>query len=320
MSNVSVRRRFVKFDYAHENYTRQLWLAKGVTSYYDNLIMCRAGLITPQRYLDVLAENITSVQRTPGRHLQSLADASFDAWIRYYRPDENSPNVSVSYYIKGAVVAFALDMAIRQWSNGTRSFDDVLCLLEARYPLYLPGIPEDDTMVHVISTVADAPVAVVAQFFADYIFGTRELDWEAICAMVGLQPHWHLGDEPMVTMGARLRQDDTRLVVASLTPDGPAQRAGLAPFDQIIAVNNNRVDAHRIKARLQEAKPDDLIDVTYFRRDELRQCRVKLAATQPTALTLLSVAHADWCSSPAISTMAGHADITGVSDAHRVSQ
>lgn len=278
------------FDYAHENYTRQLWLAEGVTSYYDNLIMCRAGLLTPQRYLDVLAEDITSVQRTPGRHLQSLAEASFDAWIRYYRPDENSPNVSVSYYIKGAVVAFALDMAVRQWSNGARSFDDVLRVLEARYPLQLPGIPEDDTMVRVISDVAGVAVSVVAAFFADYIYGTREHDWDAICATVGLQPRWHLGDEPAVTMGAKLRQEDTRLVITSLTPTGPAQCAGLAPFDQIIAVNNNRVDANRIKARLQEATPDSVIDVTYFRRDELRQCQVILAATQPTALTLLSVA------------------------------
>ena len=278
------------FDYAHENYTRQLWLAEGVTSYYDNLIMCRAGLLSHQRYLDVLAEDITSVQRTPGRHLQSLAEASFDAWIRYYRPDENSPNVSVSYYIKGAVVAFALDMAVRQWSNGARSFDDVLRLLETRYPLQLPGIPENDTMVQVISEVAGVAVRVVAEFFADYIYGTRELDWDIICATVGLQPRWHLGDEPAVTMGVKLRQDDTRLVIASLTPTGPAQRAGLAPFDQIIAINNNRVDANRIKARLQEAMPDSVIDVTYFRRDELRQCQVILAATQPTALTLFSVA------------------------------
>ena len=277
------------FDYAHENYTSQLWLAEGVTSYYDNLIMCRAGLISTQRYLDLLAEDISSVQRTPGRHLQSLSEASFDAWIRYYRPDENSPNVSVSYYIKGAVVAFALDMAVRQWSNGARSFDDVLRILEARYPLHTPGIPEDDTMVIVISEVAEVSFDIVADFFADYIYGTRELDWDAICATVGLQPRWHLGDEPAVTMGAKLRQDDTRLVIAALTPDGPAQRAGLAPFDQIIAINNNRVDANRIKARLQELVPDKLIDVTYFRRDELRQCQVILAATQPTALTLLSV-------------------------------
>lgn len=278
------------FDYAHENYTRQLWLAEGVTSYYDNLIMCRAGLLTPQRYLDVLAEDITSVQRTPGRHLQSLAEASFDAWIRYYRPDENSPNVSVSYYIKGAVVAFALDMAVRQWSHGARSFDDVLRVLEVRYPLQLPGIPEDDTMVRLISDVAGVAVAVVAEFFADYIYGTRELDWDAICAIVGLQPRWHLGDEPAVTMGAKLRQDDTRLVITALTPDGPAQRAGLAPFDQIIAVNNNRVDITRIKARFQESTPNSVIDVTYFRRDELRQCHVTLVATSPTAVTLLSVA------------------------------
>lgn len=277
------------FDYAHENYTRQLWLAEGVTSYYDNLIMCRAGLITAQRYLDLLAQDMSSVQRTPGRHLQSLAEASFDAWIRYYRPDENSPNVSVSYYIKGAVVAFALDMAVRQWSHGTRSLDDVMRLLEARYPLHLPGIPEDDTMVRLIGEVAGVPDAVVVPFFAEYIFGTRELDWDASCATVGLYPRWHLGDEPPVTIGAKLRQDDARLVIASLTPGGPAQRAGLAPFDQIIAMNSSRVDATRFNARLHELSVGTNVDITYFRRDELRHCQVMLEATQPTALVLQSV-------------------------------
>lgn len=278
------------FDYFHENYTRQLWLAEGVTSYYDNLIMCRAGLITPARYLELLADDISSVQRTPGRQLQSLAEASFDAWIRYYRPDENSPNVSISYYIKGAVVVFALDMLIRRVSNGTRSFDDVLRLLESRYPLSLPGIPEDDTMIRVIAEVVGGHVQQIAQFFADYISGTGELDYDDICAVVGIAPHWHVGDDGNVTIGVRLKQDGHRLLVATITPDGSAAQAGIAPFDEIVALNASRVDAARFKARLLEHAPGSMIDITYFRRDELRTVSVPVEPTPLQHVQLCPVA------------------------------
>lgn len=272
------------FDYFQENYTRQLWLAEGVTSYYDNLIMCRAGLITPQRYLELLAEDITSVQRTPGRHLQSLADASFDAWIRYYRPDENSPNVSISYYIKGAVVTFALDMLIRQLSHGTRSFDDVLRVLEARYPLAQPGIPEDDTMVQLIGDLVGGQHDAVARFFADYIHGTAEFDYAIPAAVVGLESHWSTGDEGAVTLGLRIKNDAGRAVVAVVTPGGPAAMAGISPFDEIIAVNGVRVDATRFKARVLECVPQQIVELAYFRRDELRV--VPLAVAETPAHTL----------------------------------
>jgi len=267
------------FNYFQENYTRQLWLAEGVTSYYDNLIMCRARLISPKRYLELLADDINSVMRTPGRLHQSLAEASFDAWIRYYRPDENSPNVSISYYIKGAVVTFALDMFIRRLSAGERSFDDVLRLLEARYPLEHPGIPEDHTMILLIAEVAGVDFDLVAQFFADYIEGTAEIDYAMLATVVGLDTHWDVSDDGPVTIGVRVKQESTRLLVASVTPYSPAADAGISPFDEIIAFNDTRVDAGRFKARLQESAPGTSVRITYFRRDELRSVVLHVIAT-----------------------------------------
>lgn len=280
------------FDYFNENYTRQLWLVEGVTSYYDNLIMCRAGLMTPQRYLDVLSSDISSVQRTPGRQVQSLADASFDAWIRYYRPDENSPNVSISYYIKGAVVAFALDMCIRRWSDGKRSMDDLLRVLEARYPLAQPGIPEQDAMVQLIGELVGGHQTSIAQFFADYIAGTTELDYADIGDVVGLTHDWHTGDEGAVTLGMRVKQDGGRLVVVSVTPSGTAAQAGIAPYDELIAMNGTRIDGVRYHARLQECAPGSVVQLSYFRRDELRTVAVAVVATPLHTLTLQPAAAA----------------------------
>lgn len=274
------------FDYQHENYTRQLWLVEGVTSYYDNLIMCRSGLITPTRYLELLATDIASVQRTPGRHQQSLAEASFDAWIRYYRPDENSVNVSVSYYVKGAVVTFALDMLIRQHSQGRASFDDVLRALEARYPLSSPGIPEDDTMERLIAEVCHIEYALVARFFAAYINGREELPYTEFLATVGVHAQWYHADDITAGMGITLRQEGQRLLVSAVFVDSPAMQAGIAPHDEIIALNGNRVDMARWRARMRQQVTGDTVTVTSFRRDELRTATVVLAAEPANALSL----------------------------------
>lgn len=278
------------FDYGQENYTRQLWLVEGVTSYYDNLIMCRAGMITPQRYLEMLADDIATVQRMPGRQVQSLAEASFDAWIRFYRPDENSPNVSISYYVKGAVVVFALDMLIRQLTHGAHSFDDVMRYLESHYPWHNPGIPEGDAMQQIIATVIGGQRDAIDAFFADYIFGTTELDYASICAPVGLYPHWHSGDDPVTSLGLVVRQEGGRLVIASVSPDGPAYQAGISPFDELVALNGMRIDQQRLKARLNELQAGSNVVVTYFRRDELRQHTVQVVETPLQHVSLLPFA------------------------------
>ena len=121
------------FDYENENHTRSLWIAEGVTDYYADLALHRAGLITRDEYLDSLSDKIEELQTTPGRLVQSAEMASFDAWIKYYRPDENSINTSISYYTKGSVVALLLDARVRKATNGAKSLDDVM---KAAYEKY----------------------------------------------------------------------------------------------------------------------------------------------------------------------------------------
>jgi predicted metalloprotease with PDZ domain len=114
------------FDYLRENYTRNLWVVEGFTTYYTDLILLRAGLMTRERYLERLGDAIARLQALPGRHHQSLEESSFDTWIRFYRPDAHTPNSQISYYQKGALVAMALDLEIRLATGGERSLDDVM--------------------------------------------------------------------------------------------------------------------------------------------------------------------------------------------------
>src|SRR5690606_34264547 len=131
---------FTPYDLSRENYTRQLWAFEGITSYYDDLALVRCGLMTREQYLRVLARTMTAVHRGSGRLKQSLADSSFDAWIKFYRQDENAPNAIVSYYAKGSLVAWALDLTVRKATAGRRSLDDVMRALWREYGLSGRGV------------------------------------------------------------------------------------------------------------------------------------------------------------------------------------
>ena len=130
----------VPYDYGREQYTRLLWWFEGATSYYENVALARAGILEPKRWLKVLGEALTTLERTPGARKMSLEEASFLAWVKHYRPDENTPNSAISYYLKGELVALALDLELRRRG---RSLDDVLRVLYARWAEGGGGVPED---------------------------------------------------------------------------------------------------------------------------------------------------------------------------------
>src|SRR6187431_58518 len=170
------------FDYENENHTRSLWIAEGVTDYYADLTLHRAGLITRDEYLDSLSDKIEELQTTPGRLVQSAEMASFDAWIKYYRPDENSINTSISYYTKGSVVALLLDARVRKATNGARSLDDVM---KAAYEKYsgTRGYTADEFRV-VVEQVAGVSLKA---FWDQAVTGTDELDYKEALETLGLR-------------------------------------------------------------------------------------------------------------------------------------
>jgi predicted metalloprotease with PDZ domain len=220
-------------DYTRENYTRLLWFFEGFTSYYDDLLVLRAGLIDTARYLKLLATTLTGVQGTPGRGVQSVAAASFDAWVKYYRADENTPNATISYYAKGSLIALALDLTLR--SEGRGSLDDVMrCLWQAS-----EGGPIDE------GDIAAALQAVggrsYEQELAQWVHGTDELPLAGLLRRFAIEI-----DAQPATLAQRLgvRTSESALTGVKVTHvlrGGTGEAVGLAPGDELIAAGGWRL-------------------------------------------------------------------------------
>ncbi len=230
---------FTSLDYTQENYTGLLWFFEGFTSYYDDLVLLRAGLIDAPRYLRLVAKTASGVLATPGRKLQSLAQASFDAWVKYYRSDENTPNATISYYTKGALVALALDLRLRGVPGGKASLDDVMRRLWQRSG---GGPIAEADIVAAVEAVAGARrgAALAAELLA-WVHGTDDLPLPALLARAGVK--WQ--NQP-ATLAERwgLRVSESALTgvkVTAVLRGGAAERAGLAAGDELLAVEGWRL-------------------------------------------------------------------------------
>ncbi|HEV7858818.1 MAG TPA: PDZ domain-containing protein [Pyrinomonadaceae bacterium] len=295
------------FDYTGENYTKLLWVAEGGTDYYANLVLRRAGLVTDKEYLAQLARSFQGLQNTPGRLEMSAEEASFDAWIKYYRTDENSVNSQISYYDKGAILCGLLDLEIRRRSRGAKSLDDVLRYLYTDF--YKKGrnyTPED--FQRVAEQMAGGSLE---QFFARYVRGREELDYNAPLEGVGLRLDTGRSTDAATArkayLGADLGQEGERLTVRRVYAGGPAYDQGLNANDQVVALDNMRVNNEGFNARLAEKRPGDIIHLTLFRSDDLRTLDIKLGERTDGDYRILPVAQAtpdqmrlyqDWLGTP----------------------
>ena len=221
------------FDYDQENYTRMLWVSEGMTEYYAKVISRRAGVLSRDEYLAKLAEAITTVENTPGNRVQSAAEASFDAWIKFYRPNENAANTTISYYGKGDLIGTWLDLSIAQATQGARRLDDVFRLLYATYYLKAGRGFTD-------AEFQDAVAAVAGRRFNDFfqrsVYGTAPIDWAAVLGYAGLA----LSSAPLTpggTLGATFSSRTGRLLVTAVRRDGPAAPGGLSPTDEVLLLN-----------------------------------------------------------------------------------
>ena len=217
---------FTRYEYQSENYTRLLWFFEGFTSYYDDLLLRRAGLIDDAAYLKLLTKTINQVLQAPGRHVQSVAQASFDAWVRYYRPDENTPNSTISYYTKGALVALCFDLTLR--AEGRTTLGDVMRALWRR----CAGGPMTegdfaDTLAELAGRRFDTEIA-------DWVHGTGELPLRALLEAQGVR----VLEEPSQlaqTLGLRVAEDNG-ITLKVVLDGGPAADAGLAAGDEWLGV------------------------------------------------------------------------------------
>ncbi len=273
------------FDYNQENYTRLLWVAEGVTEYYANLILRRAGLMSSEDYLSHLSRQMEDLQNTPGREVMSVEESSFDAWIKFYRADENSINSQISYYDKGELLGMLLDLEIRRRSDNRKSLDDVMRFL------YTEFFQKDRNY-----TPADFQKACelmaggsLEEFFARYVRGRDDLvpAYQQILAGAGLRLEQagvevgKPGRTPMPTkafLGADLEQEGDHLMVSAVLSGTPAYEQGLNAKDEIVALDGARVNKESFDSMIAARHPGDKIRLTVFRFDDLRTLEIRLAS------------------------------------------
>ncbi|MGI8638931.1 MAG: M61 family metallopeptidase, partial [Pyrinomonadaceae bacterium] len=261
------------FDYENENYTRNLWVAEGATAYYEAILLRRAGLLTDKEVLDTKVNLIKVLQSRPGRFETSLEDASFNAWIKYYRQDENSINNQISYYDKGELVNFLLDVEIRTASNGAKSLDDVMrYLYNEFYKKNRNYTPEDYQ-----KTAELMAGKSLDDFFSKYVRGTTEIDYDAILKGIGLKLVVKGNDKKQAYLGANLAETDGKLTVRSIPSDTPAYQQGLNTEDQIVAIDGNRASQTFLQSYLSQMKSGDKVKLTVFRFDALRELEITLS-------------------------------------------
>jgi predicted metalloprotease with PDZ domain len=278
---------FVPYDLTRESYTRLLWLFEGFTSYYDDLLLARSGLLSEAQYLETLAKTMTTVMQRSGRLKQSAADSSFDAWIKYYRQDENAPNSVVSYYQKGSLIGAALDLTIRERTASRRSLDDVMRLLWRRYKKAgdtYRGVEENELP----ATIEEATGVDLRRQLRAWSEGTRDADFAALFAPFGIIFERGLAlDEPhFALLGLKVRRDGADCRIVNVFDGGPAQEAGLSGGDVLVALGGLRVRASNLDSLLTRYAVGDAVDVVAFRRDELLRTEVQLASKPPPKFTL----------------------------------
>ncbi len=262
------------FDYENENYTRLLWVAEGGTEYYSNLLLVRAGLITDKEFLRQRATGIQALQNRPGRSETSLESASFDAWIKYYRQDENAVNNQISYYDKGEIVHMMLDMAIRSSSAGTRSLDDVMRYLWAEFfkkgKNFTPADYQKACELMAGKSLDD--------FFSKYVRGVAEIDYNSFLSPFGLNLTVKTPNAAKAYIGADTVEADGRITIRTLAAGTPAYEQGLNTGDQIVAIDRYRAGTAFLTSYLNEKKPNDKVKLTIFRFDRLRDFDFTLGA------------------------------------------
>jgi predicted metalloprotease with PDZ domain len=272
------------FDYQRENYTRALWISEGLTSYYGDQLLRRAGLTAVEEYLEGLAKTMATYEQTPGHKKQSPAAASFDAWIKHYRPNENSINTAMSYYTTGELLGLMLDLEIRTRTNGTKSLDDVMRLLFDQHALPKPGFTDADLKA-AFEKIAGADLT---DFFNRYVNGTDEPDFNRYLGMAGLQLNrlWQPApalrrDEKPGWLGIRTRIEAGRVIISNVPGDTPAYTGGVNANDQLVALNHQKIEEKNVSERLSALRAGDQVTVTVFRREKLLSFTLTAALRPP---------------------------------------
>jgi predicted metalloprotease with PDZ domain len=278
------------FDYTQMVHTPSLWISEGLTSYYGSLLLVRAGLVTPEKYLEMVARLITNFESRPGRTERSIEDTSWDTWFANpmsVSQANNLANTYYSYYDGGQVMGHILDFAIRQDTSNQKSLDDWMRLLYSRYALPKPGFKPEDA-VHAASEVAGTDVSDI---FRAYISGKEPIPYEKYFAYAGIEVTKKI-DPDKGWVGLELKKsDDGHSQIRTIIPGSPAENSGLDRDDVIWAVDSRAVDSDGFESLLSSRKPGDALRITVVRMGELKEFLVTPAQSPYPTYTLKLMAN-----------------------------
>ncbi|CDM94857.1 MAG: M61 family metallopeptidase [Limnospira sp. PMC 1291.21] len=272
------------FNYESECYTTSLWFCEGATSYYDGWMIYRSGIVEVKDFLNGLSKDISRFLTTPGRFVQPLGESSWDAWIKLYRRDAYSDNNQMSYYLKGELVSFMLELLIRNRHGNRRSLDDVMVLMWEKFGKSEKGY----TATELQSAIASVAEMDLDDFFNRYLHGTEELPLNDYLQPFGLviKPQ---NNDIVPDLGWRLAAENGKTIVKFVEAGSPAQLAGIDAEDELLAINGFRVSVENISDRLLDFKPGDEVHISFFHQDELRTSEAILRSPRPSAYKITSV-------------------------------
>ena len=279
-----------QYDYQREQYTSQLWLVEGLTSYYDNLLMSRAGLIAPEEYLELLAKDVLRLETTPGRLIRPVAEASLDTWIRHYKPGANTINSTISYYTKGSLIGFVLDTYLRKESRGRHSLDEVM---REMYKLYSSKPYSNDAFEEIVVAVGGAGAG---QLLRSLLTTTVEIDVDAALDWYGLRlvrneadavnnPE---GEPPLSGLGVTWDVSKPGVVVESVIADRAGAIAGLMPQDEILAIGDERLTPDTLESLLRSFRPGEETSLLISRRGQVSSLDITLDSALPAEFAIVA--------------------------------
>ncbi len=265
---------FCPYDLTQPQYTRQLWAFEGITSYYDTLALVRVGVITSENYFTILSDKITKLKATPGQTKQTLTESSFDAWIKFYKPDENTPNSTVSYYLKGLLTAFCFDMTLRRITKNAVSLDDVMCELWGKYGEG-QGVAEGELEQILIQKAHNDPV--MKQVVYQALYTTEELALDHALEFMGLQLNLSAPSALVASLGITVAPVFQELKIMTVLDNSAAMRGGLSAKDTIVAINNIKINTPQsLESLLMYFRAQDVLSIHVFREDRLMNFMITL--------------------------------------------
>jgi predicted metalloprotease with PDZ domain len=260
-------------DLAKENYTDLLWFCEGATSYYDELVLVRAGLDTPEAYMTSLAEAIYQHRARPGSRVQSVTESSFDAWVKFNRPTPDDFNSTVSYYDAGALASLLLDMEIRKRTDNLASLDTLMREMYVSFPASGPGFSTSD-LIAAAGRLTNSPFEY---FFKKYIQGVETFPFEDAFSVVGLE--LRPSENARAFTGLQLQDENGACIVKGVLSSGPAYAAGVNVGDEIVALNGQRMTAKEFMSHVSDHRmPGDRVWLQIVRRSRLRRIDFELTA------------------------------------------